>query len=216
MARVGILGGTFNPPHIAHLVCAQEARAQLGLDRVVLMPVHTPPHKEVVADPGAAVRLALCQAAAEGDPGLEVSALEVDRGGPSWTVDTLRAIHARAPGDELTFIVGGDQAQGLPTWRAPAEILERAVLAVAEREGILREDVRARLEDLAPEDRLVFFDMPRIDISSSQLRRRVAAGRPIRHLVPERVAELIAERGLYRTPTPATLTPMEASPHDRS
>ena len=198
MARVGILGGTFNPPHIAHLVCAQEARAQLGLDRVVLMPVHTPPHKEVVADPGAAV------------------ALEVDRGGPSWTVETLRAIHARSPGDQLTFIVGGDQAQGLPTWRAPAEILELSVLAVAEREGILREDVRAHLEDLAPEERLVFFDMPRIDISSSQLRRRVAAGRPIRHLVPERVAELIAGRGLYRAPTPATLTPMEASPHDRS
>jgi len=216
VSRIGILGGTFNPPHVAHLVCAQDARAQLGLDHVVLMPVHTPPHKEAVGDPGAEVRLAMCHAAAEDDPGLEVSRLELERGGPSWTVDTLRALHATAPGDELTFIVGGDQAQGLPTWREPAAILELAVLAVAAREGIGREDVRARLGDLVPPGRLAFFDMPRIDVSSSDVRRRVAAGRPIRHLVPDRVAALIAERGLYRPSTPATLTPMEISPHDRS
>ncbi len=215
MTRIGILGGTFNPPHVGHLVCAQDARAQLGLDRVLLMPVHTPPHKEAVDDPGCEVRFEMCRAAAVGDPGLEVSRLELDRGGSSWTVDTLRAIHARAPSDELTFIVGGDQAHGLPTWREPAAILELAVLAVAEREGIVREDVRARLGDLAPPGRLTFFDMPRIDVSSSDVRRRVAAGRPIRHLVPDRVAALIAERGLYRPLTPATLNPMEALPHDR-
>ena len=214
MSRLGILGGTFNPPHVAHLVCAQEARSQLGLDRVVLMPVHTPPHKAAVDDPGGEVRLEMCRAAADGDPGLEVSRLELDRGGPSYTVDTLRAIHASAPGDELTFIVGGDQAQGLPTWREPAAILALAVLAVAEREGIVREDVRARLDELAPAGRLAFFDMPRIDVSSSDVRRRVAAGRPIRHLVPDRVAALIAKRGLYRLPLPATLKPMEALPHD--
>ncbi|MDQ3631491.1 MAG: nicotinate-nucleotide adenylyltransferase [Actinomycetota bacterium] len=215
MTRVGILGGTFNPPHVAHLVCAQEARSQLALDCVVLMPVHTPPHKEAVDDPGSEVRFEMCRAAAERDSELEVSRLELDRGGPSWTVDTLRAIHANAPGDELTFIVGGDQAQGLPAWREPAAILELAVLAVAEREGIVREDVRVRLGDLAPPGRLAFFDMPRIDVSSSDVRRRVAAGRPIRHLVPDRVAALIAERALYRLPTPATPTSTEALPHDR-
>lgn len=216
MARIGILGGTFNPPHVAHLVCAQEARAQLGLDGVVLMPVHTPPHKEAVCDPGGELRFEMCRAATHGDPGLEVSRLEIDRGGPSWTVDTLRAIHASSPGDELTFIVGGDQAQGLPTWREPAAILELAVFAVAEREGVAREDVRVRLGDLAAPGRLAFFDMPRIDVSSSDVRRRVAAGRPVRHLVPDRVVALIAERGLYRLTTPATLTPMEGLPHDRS
>lgn len=215
MSRLGILGGTFNPPHVAHLVCAQDARAQLGLDRVLLMPVHTPPHKDAVDDPGCEVRFEMCRAAAAGDSRLEVSRLELDRGGPSWTVDTLREIHASAPGDELTFIVGGDQAHGLPTWREPAAILALAVLAVAEREGIIREDVRAHLGELAPPGRLMFFDMPRIDVSSSDVRRRVATGRPIRHLVPDRVAALIAERGLYRPPTPATLTPMEAPPHDR-
>ncbi len=207
MARVGILGGTFNPPHVGHLVCAQEARSQLGLDRVILMPVHTPPHKEAVADPGAEARVALCRAAVEGDPGLEVSRLEVERGGASWTVDTLRAIRASTPEDELTFIVGGDQAQGLPTWREPATVFELATLAVAEREGVGREDVRARLAGLVPPGRLAFFDMPRLDVSSSDLRRRVAAGRPIRHLVPAAVAALIAAHGLYRSDTPATLTP---------
>ena len=214
MASVGILGGTFNPPHIAHLVCAQEARAQLGLDRVVLMPVHTPPHKEALGDPGPEVRLAMCAAAAAGDAGLEVSRLEVDRGGSSWTVDTLRALHADAPEDELTFVVGGDQAQALPAWRDPEEVLRLAVLAVAEREGIVREDVRTRLSGLVPPGRLAFFDMPRLDVSSSDVRRRVAAGAPIRHLVPDAVVAVIAQRGLYRSGAPATLGAMEA-PHGR-
>ena len=214
MSRLGILGGTFNPPHVAHLVCAQEARTQLGLDRVVLMPVHTPPHKEAVGDPGIEIRFEMCRAAAQGDPSLEVSRLELDRGGPSWTVDTLRAIHALAPEDELTFIVGGDQAQGLPTWREPAAVLQLAVLAVAEREGIGREDVRARLDGLVPPGRLAFFDMPRIDVSSSDIRRRVATGRPIRHLVPDAVAAVIAARDVYHASSPATMQPMEALPHD--
>lgn len=205
MARVGILGGTFNPPHVAHLVCAQEARAQLELDHVVLMPVHTPPHKEAVGDPGAEVRFEMCRAAAAGDPGLRVSRLELDRGGPSFTVETLRALRSATPQDELTFIVGGDQAQGLPTWREPGALLELAVLAVAAREGIGREDVRTRLAGLVPPGRVVFFDMPRIDVSSSDVRRRVASDRPIRHLVPDAVGALIFERGLYTSPTPATL-----------
>lgn len=207
MARIGILGGTFNPPHIAHLVCAQEARAQLGLDRVVLMPVHTPPHKEAFGDPGAEVRWAMCEAAAAGDPGLAVSRLELDRGGPSFTADTLRAVRAAAPEDELTFVLGGDQAQGLPTWREPRAIVDLARLAVAEREGIVREDIRERLAGLVPDDRLRFFDMPRLDVSSSDVRRRVAAVRPIRHLVPDAVAALIAERALYLSPAAATLDP---------
>src|SRR3712207_648886 len=103
MPRVGILGGTFNPPHVGHLVMAQEAHAQLGLDRVVLMPVARPPHKEAPDDPGAEVRYELCRRAIGQDERFAVSRLELDRGGPSYTVDTLREIHASAPGDELTF-----------------------------------------------------------------------------------------------------------------
>ena len=205
MARVGILGGTFNPPHIGHLVCAQEARTQLSLDHVVLMPVHTPPHKEIAGDPGPEVRLALCRAAVGEDPGLRVSRLEVDRPGPSYTVDTLRALHAARPEDELTFVVGGDQAQGVPGWREPEALFALARLAVAERAGVVREDIRARLTDLAPAGRVCFVDMPRLDLSSSDLRRRVAEGRPVRHLVPAAVAELVAEHRLYPAATPATM-----------
>jgi nicotinate-nucleotide adenylyltransferase len=205
VARIGILGGTFNPPHVGHLVCAQDALDQLELDRVVLMPVHTPPHKEVLLDPGGEVRLHLCELAVDGEDDVSASRLELDRPGPSWTVDTLRAIHATAPGDELTFIVGGDQAHGLPTWREPEAILDLATLAVAERAGVRREDVRSRLSGLAGAERVRFFDMPRIDISSSDIRGRVAARRPIRHLVPRAVATYIGERGLYLLPAAATL-----------
>ena len=197
MRRLGILGGTFNPPHLGHLVCASEAADQLGLDRVVLMPVAVPPHKEAPDDPGAQERLALCELAAEGDERLAVSRLEIDRGGPSYTVDTLRVLHDTGPEHELTFIVGGDQALGLPTWREPGEVLRLASLAVAERSGAARREIVERLAGF-PLERVRFFDMPRLDVSSSELRARVAAGRPIRYLVPTAVAERIAEHGLYR------------------
>jgi nicotinate-nucleotide adenylyltransferase len=198
--KVAVLGGTFNPPHIAHLLCASEAADQLGLDRVILMPVFTPPHKEVPEDPGAEVRVELCELAAAGDERLEVSRLEIDRGGSSFTVDTLRELHARHPEHELIFIVGGDMAVSLPTWKEPRAVLELAKLAIAERSGALRRDVIERLtaeygEDVT--DRLDFFDMPRMDISSSDIRRRVAAGRTIRYLVPDAVADHVARHGLY-------------------
>jgi nicotinate-nucleotide adenylyltransferase len=195
--RVGLLGGTFNPPHIGHLVCAQEALAQLELDRVLLVPVHEPPHKGIEVDPGVEHRVELCRRAVVGEERLEVSTLEADDPGPSYTVDTLRRLHESSPGDDLTFIVGGDMALSLPTWREPEAILELAELGVAEREGVRRADIAERLSGLGA-DRVRFFDMPRLDISSSLIRRLVAAGRPIRYLVPDAVAEYIGETGLYR------------------
>ena len=198
MAEVGILGGTFNPPHLGHLVMAQEARDQLGLDCIVLMPVAQPPHKEADADPGAAVRLELCRLATAGAEHVSVSDLEIERGGASYTVDTLRALHDRAPEHALTFIVGGDMAESLSSWREPEAILGLARLAVAERDGLRREDIARRLHPLHSGDRVVFFDMPRIDLSSSAIRDRVAAGRPIRYLVPDPVVEAIRSRHLYR------------------
>jgi nicotinate-nucleotide adenylyltransferase len=199
VARVGILGGTFNPPHLAHLVCASEAASQLRLDRVLLTPVAQAPHKEAPYDPGPQERLELCRLAVAGDDRFEVCDLEVRRGGSSFTVDTLRELHAQTPEDDLTFIVGGDTALGLPSWREPEAVLGLATLAVAERSGAGRGDVAERLRvsfpDAAPP---VFFDMPRLDISSSQIRRHVAEGRSIRYLVPDPVAERIARGRLYR------------------
>jgi nicotinate-nucleotide adenylyltransferase len=199
--RVGLLGGTFNPPHVAHLVCAQEAWAQLGLDRVLLLPVHTPPHKEADGDPGVEHRVALCEAAVAGDERLGVSRVEADVPGRSYTVDTLNRLHEASPEDQLTFIVGGDMAASLPEWREPRAILERCALGVAARDGVGRDAVLERLERELPgaSSRIEFFDMPRIDISSTLIRRRVAEGRPIRFLVPDAVADYVAARGLYRS-----------------
>jgi nicotinate-nucleotide adenylyltransferase len=144
------------------------------------------------------VRLELCRLAVAGDERLDVSDVEIRRGGPSWTVDTLREIHETNPGDELTFIVGGDMAESLPTWREPAALLSLATLGVAERGGNAREDIAARLAPLTDDPgRVRFFEMPRIDVSSSFVRRRVAEGGPIRHYVPDRVAAFIIEQGLY-------------------
>jgi nicotinate-nucleotide adenylyltransferase len=195
--RVGLLGGTFNPPHIGHLVCAWQALAQLELDRVLLVPVHEPPHKEVPDDPGVEHRVELCRRAVEREERIEVSLVDAEIPGPSYTVATLRRLHERCPGDDLTFIVGGDMALSLPAWREPEAILELAELGVAEREGVRRADIAGRLSGFRV-DRVRFFDMPRLDISSSLIRGMVAAGRPIRYLVPEGVAGYIEQAGLYR------------------
>lgn len=199
MSSVGILGGTFNPPHVAHLVCARAAAAQLDLDRVLFMPVASPPHKPLPDDPGPEARLTMCRLATAGDARLRVSDLEVLRGGPSYTVATLEELHANRPEDELTFIAGGDMAASLPEWREPERLLELARFAVAERTGAERDEIERRTATLKRRDRIVFFDMPRLDISSSQVRRRMADGQPIDDLVPASVAEYIAQHGLYRS-----------------
>ena len=170
----------------------------LELDRVDLMPVCAPPHKTIEADPGVEHRVAMCGAAVADNPALGVSLVEVERGGSSYTIDTLRALRAQAPHDDLTWIMGGDQAHALPSWREPEGVLSLAWLGVAEREGLRRVDILASLHDLAgAPERIRFFDMPRIDLSSSLLRRRVAAGDPIRYLVPDAVRAHIEQERLY-------------------
>ena len=136
--------------------------------------------------------------AVAGDDRFAVCALEIERGGASYTADTLRALHDRESEHQLTFIVGGDMALSFPSWREPQAILELARLAVAEREGLQRADIARRLTPLHDGGRVAFFDMPRIDVSSSAIRERVAAGRTIRHLVPTEVAREIERRDLYR------------------
>ncbi|MDA0181785.1 nicotinate-nucleotide adenylyltransferase [Solirubrobacter phytolaccae] len=195
--KLGLLGGTFNPPHIGHLVCAAEACDQLGLDEVAFIPVNQPPHKEIVGDPGVEVRVELTRRAVAGDSRFWVSRVDADVPGRSYTVDTLRRLHESSPEDELTFIMGGDMAHSLPTWHEPESVLALATLGVAEREGIRRTDIVEHLAGLAGAEQIRFFDMPRLDISSSAIRARMAQGRPIRYLVPDAVAEFIAAEGLY-------------------
>lgn len=200
--RVGIFGGVFNPPHLGHLICAQEAHGQLGLDVVVLVPVGEAPHRTVEQDPGGEMRFQLCERVTGADDRLDVSRLEVDRSGPSYTVDTLRVLRERAPKDERVLIVGADQAAALADWRGPKEVLELAEVAVVDRGGLAREDVARAVARVGTGAAPSFFDMPRIDISSTLVRERVAAGGPIRYLVPDPVAAFVKEHDLYRAVAP--------------
>jgi nicotinate-nucleotide adenylyltransferase len=196
--RIGILGGTFNPPHLGHLICAQEAYLQLELDRVTLIPARIPPHKQVEDEPGAQHRLELCRLAIRGDEErFEVSDLEIGRDGPSYTVDTLEELHSSAPDHELFLIVGGDIAAGLPNWHRPEDVLSLATLAVAKRRGTSRAAVDDALGALRGGERTQFFRMPRIGISSTMLRQRARSGEPIRYYVPDAVESYIGRHRLY-------------------
>jgi nicotinate-nucleotide adenylyltransferase len=179
----------------------QEAYWQLGLDRVWLMPAGEAPHKTIEQDPGKEERYLLCDLAARGAEWLEASHLEIDRPGPSYTVDTLRQLQRERPDDEMVWLLGADQAASLPEWREPEEVLRLARLAVARRDGVEDGAVRAALSGLDGGERVSFFEMPSIDVSSTAVRERIAARRPYRFMVPERVADRIEEQGLYREDT---------------
>ena len=197
--RIGILGGTFNPPHLGHLVCAQEAYIQLSLDRVMLVPARIPPHKSVEDEPGAVHRLEMCRLAIRGDEErFEVCELEIGREGPSYTVDTLEQLHSRMPDSELHLILGADIAAGLREWHRPDRVLSLATVAVAERPGTPREQVARALSAVPGGERGRFFDMPEIGISSTMLRERARTGESTRYLVPEAVRGYIDQHRLYR------------------
>jgi nicotinate-nucleotide adenylyltransferase len=195
--RVGILGGAFNPPHTGHLVCAQEALIQLELDKVVFVPVGQAPHRELPGDPGAEERLEMAELATADDERFEVSRVELDREGPSYTSDTLRGLREASPDDELFLILGGDQASTLATWHEPEEVLALATVAVVERISWSRQAIGIKLGRLQGERGIRYLEMPIIQISSSSIRRRAAEGKPIRYLVPDKVAAYIESNGLY-------------------
>jgi nicotinate-nucleotide adenylyltransferase len=203
---VGILGGTFDPIHHGHLVIAEEARESLGLERVMLVPAATPPHK-----PGRPVtpeqhRLAMARLAVAGNPSFEVSAVEIERGGASYTVDTLEALCA-AGVEQPWFILSAEALAAFPTWRAPDRILELCRLAVVPRGGFETLDA-TWVGDRFPgrEDRVRFLAGPLLPISGSVVRRRAAAGRSVRYLVPDAVAAYIAHHSLYTDPAWRTQT----------
>lgn len=190
--RIGVLGGTFDPPHLGHLLLAEAAREGLALDRVVFVPARVPPHKRGRRVSPAATRLALLRAALRGT-GFAISTIELDRPGPSYTVDTLEHLARGRRPARLFLLVGADSLADLPTWRDPGRILELAVLAVAARPGVRTLRVARRHAR-----RVVFLGNPEVDIASSDLRARVAAGRSIRFLTPPAVVRHVARLGLYR------------------
>ncbi len=196
-AGIGIIGSAFNPPHLGHLALAQEALWQLGLSEVVLMPTGEAPHKRIADDPGRELRLAMSRLAASDDSHFTVSTLEVERDGPSYTCETLEMLASERGDAELVFVMGADAAIGLESWREPERVVELARLAVARRAGVSDADVGAVLRSLGAEDRAAMLEMPEFGVSSSVVRERAAAGRPLRYLVPEAVARFIVEKGIY-------------------
>jgi nicotinate-nucleotide adenylyltransferase len=197
--RIGILGGTFDPPHLGHLWLATLAADALGMAKVFLVPAAAPPHKRRRAISHAADRILMTRLAVANDPRLDVSLVEMEREGPSYTVDTLVELKARHADAELVLIMAADSLAQIPTWREPERLLELAIWAVGPRPGTplpSRADLAVRYGRSAA--RIHLLSGPALDISASHVRRRVAAGRAIRYLVPRAVEELILERGLYR------------------
>jgi len=198
--RLGVLGGAFNPPHIGHLVLAQEAAAQLDLERVQLVPTGRAPHKEIADDPGIAARLELTRVVAAENDLLDVNEFEIERaradGEPSYTVATLEEL--TGGGDDLVLLMGADVAAGLDEWRRPERVLELARLGIASRPGTAIDEAEATLERLGAADAADVVRMPELGVSSTRIRRRVAQGRPVRYLVTDGVLEMIEAQGLYR------------------
>lgn len=192
---IGVLGGTFDPPHIGHLIVAAEALWRLALDEVRLIPARVPPHKPGGARGAAAQRLAWARALAAEQPGLTVADDELRREGPSYTADTMEALARAEPTARLWFLMGSDQLEALPGWHQPRRVLAVARLGVVPRGGHTAADVRALADRVAP-GHVDLVDAPRVDISSTLVRARIAAGEPIRHLVPRGVLRCLAADGL--------------------
>jgi nicotinate-nucleotide adenylyltransferase len=206
-ARIGMLGGTFDPIHAGHLALARVALDQLGLDQVLFVPAGQPPHKRGRPITGAEDRLAMVELAIAGEPRFDVSRIEIDRPGPSYTADTAEALvtgsEADDPPIELTVILSAESFAELPSWHDPARLLRLARIAVAPRPGHPA-PTPAWLAQRLPGfgDRVIVLEGPHLDTSASDIRARVAAGRPIDQLVPPPVAAYIEAHHLYREPPP--------------
>jgi nicotinate-nucleotide adenylyltransferase len=194
VARIGVFGGTFDPPHVGHLVTAVNVRHALALDRLLLV-VANEPWQKVGTRPitPAADRLAMVEAAVAGVDGLEASSTEIDRGGPSYTADTLADLAGAHPGAQLFLVLGADAAAGLQTWERVEEVRSLASLVVVERPGEPPPGV-------PPEWTWTHVEVPRLEVSSSDLRARVADGRPLEYLLTPAVISCVRERRLYRGP----------------
>jgi nicotinate-nucleotide adenylyltransferase len=194
---VGMMGGTFDPIHLGHLVIADEAREALSLARILFVPAGHPPHKPANGVIGAEHRVAMVELAIADNPAFELSLIEVDRAGPSYTVDTVEQLAADR---DVTVILSAETFRELPTWHEPDRLFAAARVAVVPREGYPAPDP-GWLAAAFPgrEDRVIYLDAPHLGVSSTAIRARVAAGRSIRYLVPAAVGAYIADNNLYRT-----------------
>ncbi len=198
MPRIGIVGGTFNPVHYGHLIAAEEARESLGLDKVLFVPNFVPPHKESSSLASGGERMDMLRLALAGNPSFESSSIELDRGGVSYTIDTVRELIAGNGEGRFTFISGAD-AVLTSKWRDFDGLLALLESFVAvSRPGYSFDDLRERVSVFSNRDKFVFLEIPGGAYSSTDIRKRVAEGRSIRYLVPDPVREYILSNGLYR------------------
>jgi nicotinate-nucleotide adenylyltransferase len=200
--RIGIFGGTFDPVHLGHLIMAEQCREQGRLDQVWFVPAARPPHKSEHVITSFDRRLEMLALAIAGNPAYQANPIEKDRPGPSFTVDTLETLHQQQPEDEWHLIIGSDSLYDLPGWRGPERILQLAGLVIVPRPSYPvwpESQLRASLH--LPEGatlRQMVIHMPLIEISSRDLRRRVAEGRSVRYMVPRAVECYIEQHGLYK------------------
>ncbi|HOA24386.1 MAG: nicotinate-nucleotide adenylyltransferase [Aggregatilineales bacterium] len=196
--RLGVLGGTFDPPHYGHLILAEQAREQLSLARVLWVPAADPPHKQGRRISPVNARLEMVSLAIAENPAFELCEIDVNRPGPHYTADMLALLNAQYPQHSLVFLIGGDSLRDIITWHDPARIIEQARLGVMDRPGAAY-DLHS-LEALIPglSAALLPFDAPLIDISGSDIRARVAAGRSIRYMLPPHVEMYIYQHALYQ------------------
>lgn len=198
MERIGILGGTFDPPHVGHLILAQHAVDAIGLTGLLFMPAADPPHKQKEMKTPVDQRLAMLDCATHDNPQFSISRVDVDRPGPHYSVDMIRLVQAEYPQAELYFIMGGDSLRDLPKWHKPQELIALCKIAVMRRpQSVISIDMHAAtLPELA--QRLIIVDAPLIDISSTAIVARIEAGHSIRYLVPDAVLDYINTNHLYR------------------
>lgn len=198
--RIGILGGTFDPIHLGHLLIAEESRVSLGLDRVLFVPAGRPWLKEGQPLTEAFHRVRMVELAIASNPHFELRRNEVDRSGLSYTVDTLGELRAESEaGTEFFFILGVDAFESFPRWKEPGRILDLCRLVVVSRPGYGEEELRTMMSRLgAREDRICLLQVHNVDFSATEIRRRAAVGRSFRYQVPEVVEDYIGEQGLYR------------------
>lgn len=197
--RIGIFGGTFDPIHLGHLVIAEQVMDELRLDRVVFVPGGIPPHKEASSiRAGAADRLAMVEAAVEGNDRFGVDRVEIDAGRPMHTVDTVPLMKGARPGNEWMFISGADEVRNLLSWKDPDGLLEQVVMVAATRPGYDLSALSHLEAGLKNFDRIFPVECSRVDISATGIRRRLLQGKTIRYLVPDGVNDIIQRRRLYR------------------
>jgi nicotinate-nucleotide adenylyltransferase len=194
--RLGVMGGTFDPVHYGHLVAAEEARAQFGLELVMFVPCREPPHHKDYRVTDAEHRYAMTIAATCANPRFTASRVELERPPPSYTIDTMRQLHAQIPAAELFFITGADAVRELLTWREPRELLALCRLIAVTRPGYDLAGLERDLGDLARAVHPV--EGAGVNVSSTHIRERVARGRSIKYLTPPAVESYIAKHGLYR------------------